>query len=106
MLVLTHDKLSGPAFADSAVLSEALPSVEVALLAAAMPMSDAIGVFADERPISVPETAAAAAVAGGVAAYGNATANLVGAGHQTFGQQTKSHSKWALRGLEPWSDPT
>ncbi|SOD60982.1 hypothetical protein SAMN06297387_102398 [Streptomyces zhaozhouensis] len=105
MLVLTHDKLFGSAVADSAVLSEALPSVEVSLLVPVAPTSDTTGVFSDERPISAPETAAVAAAAGGVAAYG-ATANLAGAGHQIFGQQTKSHSMWALRGLDPWSDPT
>ncbi|WP_338325605.1 hypothetical protein [Streptomyces hoynatensis] len=34
------------------------------------------------------------------------TTHVTGAGHQLFGQQkTQLHTMWALRGLDPWSDP-
>ncbi|WP_243745222.1 hypothetical protein [Streptomyces hainanensis] len=61
---------------------------------------------ASERPIQAP---AAVAVKAHMGAY--ATANAAGAGSQLFGQQlfgqqkTQHHTMWALRGLDPWSDP-
>ncbi|GAB2920662.1 hypothetical protein [Streptomyces mayteni] len=56
---------------------------------------------ASERPILAP---AAVAVKAHMGAY--VTANAAGAGNQLFGQQkTQFHTMWALRGLDPWSDP-
>ncbi|MDT0265493.1 hypothetical protein RM844_04210 [Streptomyces sp. DSM 44915] len=105
MLVLTHDKLSGSAVASSAMLGVAAPSRVIAPRVPSVHVAaDALGVSRCERTIPAPEMAAVAAAAG-VDAYA-ATANLAGPGHQTFGQQTKFHSMWALRGLDPWSDPT
>lgn len=105
MIVLTQDKLSGSVVASSAVCRGALPSsVVLPRVPSARLESDARGVSRDERTIPAPETAVVAAAAG-VDAYA-ATANLAGAGHQILGQRTKFHSMWALRGLDPWSDPT
>jgi hypothetical protein len=58
----------------------------------------------DQRPIQAPAVVAAERFD----AYGASAAAVAnGAGHQTFGQQkTRLHSMWALRGLDPWSDPT
>ncbi|RBM11894.1 hypothetical protein [Streptomyces sp. PT12] len=57
-----------------------------------------------ERPIPAPAAAVVAAEAR-VGAYAT-TADVSGARHQIFGQQkTQLHTMWALRGLDPWSDP-
>lgn len=78
-----------PGFRSTAALSGAFAMSE-----AAMPRERV-----DERPTQAPAVLAAAAAH--AAAY---AAN--GAGHQLFGQQkTQLHSMWALRGLDPWSDP-
>ncbi len=71
--------------------------------AAARPASLAVR-NVDQRPTQAP----AVAVAERIDAYGASAAALAnGAGHQIFGQQkTRLHSMWALRGLDPWIDPT
>ncbi|WP_053171117.1 hypothetical protein [Streptomyces sp. SBT349] len=57
-----------------------------------------------ERPI-LASVAAVVAAEARVDAYAPA-ANVGGAGNQIFGQQkTQLHTMWALRGLDPWSDP-
>ncbi|WP_052851611.1 hypothetical protein [Streptomyces avicenniae] len=54
-----------------------------------------------ERPIQAPVEATVTA-GSTFDAYDTTT----GAGHQIFGQQnTQLHTMWALRGLDPWSDP-
>ncbi|WSA47679.1 hypothetical protein OIE51_18725 [Streptomyces sp. NBC_01803] len=56
-----------------------------------------------ERPTQAPTAAVVAAAPSG--AYVPVT-NVAGAGHQIFGQQkTQLHTMWALRGLNPRSDP-
>lgn len=60
---------------------------------------------ASERPSQAPAVAAAArrdayTAAAAFVAHGAGTRN------QLFGQQkTQLHTMWALRGLNPWSDP-
>ncbi|KAB8171182.1 hypothetical protein FH609_000070 [Streptomyces sp. 3MP-14] len=105
MIVSTDTKVTGSVVARSAALCAALPSMVVLpRVPSARVESDARGVSREERTISAPEMAVVAAAAG-VDAYA-ANANLAGAGHRIFGQRTKFHSMWALRGLDPWSDPT
>jgi hypothetical protein len=62
----------------------------------------------DERPIQAPAVAAAAlidAYDAPAATARNATHGAAPA-NQLFGQQkTQLHTMWALRGLDPWSDP-
>ncbi len=68
---------------------------------AACPAAVALRAAAGERPIQAP----AAAVADRTDAYAT-TVNVAGAGNQIFGhQKTQLHTMWALRGLDPWSDP-
>ncbi|ONK11554.1 hypothetical protein [Streptomyces sp. MP131-18] len=56
----------------------------------------ALRAAAGERPILAPVATDAYAT----------TVNVAGAGHQIFGhQKTQLHTMWALRGLNPWSDP-
>lgn len=58
-----------------------------------------------ERPAQAPAVAAAA-TSGAYHASAAVAANGAGSAHQIFGQQkTQLHSMWALRGLDPWSDP-
>ncbi|MGK5532991.1 hypothetical protein [Streptomyces sp. URMC 129] len=67
---------------------------------AALAMREAV---AGERPTQAP--AAAVVAAARVRAY-VPTAHVAGAGNQIFGQQKTQHlTMWALRGLDPWSDP-
>ncbi|MFI7272540.1 hypothetical protein [Streptomyces sp. NPDC049879] len=62
----------------------------------------AFGESVSERPTSAPATAVMTA-GSDLPTYVTAG---VGAGHQIFGQQkTQLHTMWALRGLDPWSDP-
>ncbi|MGP3970329.1 hypothetical protein [Streptomyces sp. 6N223] len=61
-----------------------------------------------ERPTQAPAVAAAARIGAYEASAANATSatNGAGTGNQIFGQQkTQLHPMWALRGLDPWSDP-
>ncbi|UED84306.1 hypothetical protein [Streptomyces profundus] len=105
MVTLKQIKLSGPAFACPNALGAARPfAVAMLPVPSVRPESAARDLSRGERTMSAREMAVAAAAVG-VDAYAT-TPNLVGAGHQIFGQQSKSHSMWALRGLEPWSDPT
>jgi hypothetical protein len=63
---------------------------------------------ADERPTQAPAVAAAARIGAYGASAANASSATNGAGteNQIFGQQkTQLHTMWALRGLDPWSDP-
>jgi hypothetical protein len=73
--------------------------------AVARPAYLAIREVANERPIQAPAVVASAAAR--IDAYGiNAHAHGAAAGSQIFGQQkTQLHTMWALRGLDPWSDP-
>ncbi|WP_059013236.1 hypothetical protein [Streptomyces specialis] len=60
---------------------------------------------AGERPAQASAAAVVAAAAARSRAYVS-IAHVAGAGNQIFGQQkTQHHSMWALRGLDPWSDP-
>lgn len=64
-----------------------------------------------ERPVQAPAVAAAAAqvktYAFAAAANGAGTAKGANAasGHANGQQKTQHGTKWAFRGLEPWSDP-
>jgi hypothetical protein len=72
----------------------------------ARPAVLAVREVANERPIQAPAVATAVRI-DAYAASTVAAANGAGTGNQTFGQQkTQLHSMWALRGLNPWSDPT
>ncbi|WP_168220682.1 hypothetical protein [Streptomyces sp. RFCAC02] len=70
--------------------------------AAVRPSSVESRVATSERPIK----ASAAAAVRQAARPAYAAAHGTDAGHQLFGQQnTQLHTMWALRGLDPWSDP-
>ncbi|ARQ68720.1 hypothetical protein [Streptomyces marincola] len=73
----------------------------VSAVPAARPAAVALRAAAGERPIQAP----AAAVVARTDAYA-ITVDVAGAGNQIFGhQKTQLHTMWALRGLDPWSDP-
>ncbi|MDT0322694.1 hypothetical protein [Streptomyces millisiae] len=80
-----------------------LSGTRVSAAVAARPAAAAIReASVSERPTQAPAAAVVKAAPRG--AY--ATANVAGAGNQLFGQQkTQLHTMWALRGLDPWSDP-
>lgn len=107
MAIEINTKLSGRRRVDlaCALIGDArLSGTRVSAVAAVPAASLAVArAAANERPLLAP-VAEVAAVAG-TTGYA-VTADVAGAGHQLFGQQkTQLHTMWALRGLDPWSDP-
>lgn len=104
MASINTTKLIDRAFAGLLLSDDAVrfSGTRVSVAVAARPVVAAVREAAvSERPIQAP---VAAVVKAPVGAY--ATANVAGAGNQLFGQQkTQLHTMWALRGLDPWSDP-
>ncbi|MCP9986542.1 hypothetical protein LUX01_07375 [Streptomyces sudanensis] len=84
--------LSGSAFPGSGLFG--LRAVRPSSFLSALPVTE--GFEADERPT---EALGAEAVAM------QAPARIVAATGADYAKQTQHHTKWAFRGLEPWSDP-
>ncbi|MDT0342562.1 hypothetical protein [Streptomyces litchfieldiae] len=97
-------KLAGHEFAGICALGGVrLSGTGVSGAAAARPAAVAPRAAANERPIMAPASAVVAVAR--TRAYDRIT-DVAGAGNQIFGQQkTQLHTMWALRGLDPWSDP-
>jgi hypothetical protein len=88
LLASGGSRLSGTAMSGAAAARAAAPAPRAAAI---------------ERPKA--PAAVVAAAAAHVDAYVT-TCHVAGAGNQIFGQQkTQLHTMWALRGLNPWSDP-
>ncbi|MFV2121122.1 hypothetical protein ACE14D_22860 [Streptomyces sp. Act-28] len=85
--------LSGSAFPGSGL--SGFRAVRPSSFLSALPVTE--GFEGDERPTKAPEAGVAAAQA---SAY---VVAATGADHMKQTQQ--HHTKWAFRGLEPWSDP-
>ncbi|MDB1086846.1 hypothetical protein PJ985_04620 [Streptomyces sp. ACA25] len=94
MTMKTITKLVGREAVASCPLESGLPGTG----AAVRPAASRIRERSSARPIQAPEVAAAAVDCSDAAH---------GAGNQLFGhQKTQLCTMWALRGLDPWSDPT
>ncbi|MEU8519192.1 hypothetical protein [Streptomyces sp. NPDC048577] len=92
--------LSGSAFAGNGLFGAGTPGTSMPGFASLRPAAVLTGLPVmerDERPTEALEA--------GVAACKASAHAIAATGAETEQQTTKHYTMWAIRGLEPWSDP-